>query len=229
MTSGEQEDKAIPKRWDLKDKTFGRWTVSSYSHTGKHGRVWNCMCECGTKGQVTTGSLNSGNSKSCGCYGRDAIAQRNKDNRVYRTTKEWDLKERLRLMIQRCHKEYSDCYHNYGGRGIKVCDEWRDKDNGFNSFYKWSLENGYKKELTIDRINNDDDYTPENCRWVTTKKQANNRRSNVYVEVDGETHTIAEWAKIKGLERKTLEWRVRKGWEKEKLFIPPRKCKGINY
>lgn len=224
-----KREKKIPDKYDLTGKIFGRLKVIKYSHTNKQGRIWECLCQCGKTSYVSIGALNSGNTKSCGCIPSELTAKRNRENKKYKNKTEFKLKEKLRHMVQRCHKEYSDCYHDYGGRGIQVCDEWQDKEFGFENFYKWSMENGYKDGLTIDRIDNDGDYSPDNCRWIDAKKQANNKRNNVYVEIDGVTHTVSEWAEIKGLERKTLEWRVRKGWDKKDLFKPPRKCKGINY
>lgn len=123
-------------------------------------------------------------------------------------------------MVNRCSNENNPNYHSYGGRGIKVCDEWLS----FPEFYKWALESGYDKSLTIDRIDNDDGYYPENCRWATVDQQANNKRSNKFITYNGETHTIAEWAKILGVKYKALHSRLSLGWTVERAFTQEYRC-----
>lgn len=95
---------------------------------------------------------------------------------------------------------------NYGGRGIKVCNEWK---NSFNTFYEWALNNGYNETLTIDRIDVNGNYCPENCRWATITEQQNNKRTNVTIEYDGVSHTVSEWAKILNIKRETLVKRLK--------------------
>lgn len=123
-------------------------------------------------------------------------------------------------MKSRCYKTYEKEYKHYGGREIKVCEEWMGKD-GFINFYNWSMENGYKDNLTIDRIDNDGNYCPKNCRWVTRYVQANNSRHTRIIEHDGEKHSIAEWARIKGISRNTLNKRLINGWSIEKSLNEP--------
>jgi hypothetical protein len=121
-------------------------------------------------------------------------------------------------MVARCHRKNTKAYPAYGGRGITVCDEWK---NSFQSFYDWAMENGYNDGLSIDRIDNDKGYSPVNCRWVTMDTQSNNRRSNVTVEYNGESHTVAEWAKILGIKYGTLHKRLEEGWSAEDAFHTP--------
>lgn len=189
---------------DLTGKRFGRWTVIGRAEdrvTAKSREImWNCVCECGKQKVVKGGSLKSGKSVSCGCYSAEVtsamLVKRHRDNQqeIVRT------KERLHntwtSMIQRCTNKNHKYYHYYGGRGITVCDEWK-KD--YLEFRKWAIANGWKEGLTLDRINNDFPYCPENCRFATKKEQANNRRNNRYVEIKGERRTIAEWADILGV------------------------------
>ena len=111
------------------------------------------------------------------------------------------------------HRQYKD----YGGRGIKVCDEW----NSFENFYKWAMENGYKEGLSIDRINNDKDYCPENCKFSTRIEQANNKRNNHILTFCGKSQNLEQWSKEKGLTRGTIYSRLRKGWSVEKTLGTP--------
>lgn len=115
----------------------------------------------------------------------------------------------------RCYNSNDKKYMNYGGRGIKMADEWK---NNFHSFATWAVCNGYEEHLTIDRINVDEDYSPNNCRWSTWEVQENNRTNNHLLEYDGKIHTLAEWAKITGIKRHTIEQRIRYGWTTERIL-----------
>lgn len=105
-----------------------------------------------------------------------------------------------RSMMDRCYRENASNYYLYGGRGIKVCQEWHD----IESFEQWVKESGYRKGLSLDRIDANGDYCPENCRWATAKQQANNRRNTVYVTIDGVTKTLSEWAEFAGISFSTI-------------------------
>ena len=119
-------------------------------------------------------------------------------------------------MKNRCTNPNADNYSFYGGRGIKVCDEWRDD---FVPFRAWAMANGYADNLTLDRIDNDGDYSPANCRWETHLRQCNNTRRNHLLTFQGETHTISEWARIVGMKADTLERRINyRGWPVEKAL-----------
>ena len=126
----------------------------------------------------------------------------------------------------RCYNPNRKKYEIYGGRGIKVCDEWLGR-NGYANFRKWALANGYdenapKYQCTIDRIDNDGDYSPENCRWIDCKKQANNRRSNRMITFNGETKTIAQWGEATGILEDTIKARIDYyGWSTEKALTTP--------
>ena len=183
---------------DLTGKQFGRLTVIDFDHTDSKGRAyWNCVCRCGKKIVVRQDELKSGHTMSCGCYARDVTRER--------CTKHGLTNERLyniwRAMRHRCRDTENI---RYGGRGIAVCDEWND----FETFYDWAMHNGYEPNLTIDRIDNDGNYCPENCRWVNSITQGNNRCTNRYIEYNDVKHTISEWSRIFGMHRETLRHRI---------------------
>lgn len=122
-----------------------------------------------------------------------------------------------RGMKSRCSCKTDYHYKWYGEKGIKVCDEWL---NDFMSFYNWSMQNGYADDLSIDRINNNGNYEPNNCRWITQQEQCNNTRRNHYITINGETLTITQWAKKSGVNRKAIERKLKKGITGEKLLEP---------
>lgn len=172
------------KKIDLIGKKFGRLTVVSeigYGN-GYHGVVWHCKCDCGNEVDVIGYNLREGLSLSCGCYAKEVASIRNKTH--------GDSKSRLyriwRGMKTRCYNSSEPGYKYYGARGIYVCDEW---NNSYEAFQEWALNNGYDKKLSIDRIDTNGPYSPENCRWATAQQQNNNKRSNVLITYQGETHT----------------------------------------
>ena len=120
-------------------------------------------------------------------------------------------------MVSRCHRKSINGYERYGGRGIRVCDEWLGKE-GFVNFMEWSLSNGYNEELTIDRIDSNGNYEPNNCKWSTRKEQANNTRKTIFIEYGGERHSLTEWSEITGIKKKTIYTRIKRGWSIEKIL-----------
>lgn len=117
-------------------------------------------------------------------------------------------------MLQRCENANRKDYSYYGGKGIKVCEEWK----AFANFSKWAHENGYEENLTIDRIDRSGDYTPSNCRWASWVAQMNNTSRNHFITANGETHTVAEWSRITGISLSTLNYRIKGGWKPEDII-----------
>ena len=128
-------------------------------------------------------------------------------------------------MIGRCHKSSHKSYERYGAKGIHVCDEWR---NDKKAFFQWAMDNGYSDNLTIDRIDGTKGYYPGNCRWATYKEQANNIKTNRVICIDGVSHTMTEWAEIKGIRVGTLFNRLTKGWDEKKADMTPTKTQYRN-
>lgn len=193
----------------------------------KYGQsMWLCQCECGNTCEHTGGSLRRNKVKSCGCVYRDKEERRKIAHRSIAKTKHGDCESRLYFVWldirRRCDSEYDISYPNYGGRGIKVCDEW---NNDYLSFKEWAIANGYDEnakrgECTIDRIDVNGDYTPENCRWITMKEQCKNKRNTVRIIHNGEDKTISEWSEITGISRSVIYARYRYGWSSDEIFSP---------
>lgn len=201
---------------DLTGQIFGRLTVLSKAPNrimgnGDSRRAWNCECECGNKIIATTLDLRKGDVRSCGCLKSELDRTR---SRTHGETKS-RLHNIWQRMRSRCSNVNSQDYAYYGGRGIRVYPPW-DKD--YMCFRDWALSNGYRDDLTIDRIDVNKGYCPENCRWTTMKVQANNRTNSRYITCNGETHTIQEWSEIVGINYQTLYMRFNAGWSPEKAL-----------
>lgn len=124
---------------------------------------------------------------------------------------------RWKSIKSRCYNPHHKYYKNYGGRGIEVCDEWRAD---FMSFYSWALLSGYEKGLTLDRIDNNKGYSPNNCKWSTRKEQNRNQRSNRKITINGKTKLLCEWAEESGISSKSILKRIKRGWKNEDLLLP---------
>ena len=164
----------------LEGRTFGRLCVLEKSGRSEKGSViYKCLCTCGSIVFVKSHLLKNGGVRSCGCLKRESTIKNNRlrlvaVSHVTHGGTGTRLYSIWRGMKNRCYRKSNQAYPHYGGRGIFICDDWL---NDFAVFRKWALANGYENNLTIDRINNDDGYCPENCRWVTMKVQARNRRN----------------------------------------------------
>lgn len=207
---------------DIAGQKFGRWTaISNTGEKTKNGTsIWLCRCDCGNYGKISISNLRYGSSKSCGCIPRERMAKLN--------YKHGGKKERLYAvwgtMRRRCQDENHKDFANYGGRGIEVCQEWQD----YEEFRKWAFANGYdpnapKQKCTIDRIDVNGNYEPDNCRWVSAKVQQNNRRNNRVLTYDNETNTLAEWNRKCGFPKDLIAKRLNAGWTLERAITTPAK------
>lgn len=191
----------MPAFEDLTGQRFGRLTVLYRGPNQKTRTTWICQCDCGNITRVQSNGLKSGRTKSCGCYNIDSARRR--------ATKHDCCKTRLYKIWQgikkRCNNSAASAFRNYGGRGITMCDEWQ---SSFETFRDWALTHGYQDDLTIDRIDVNGNYAPENCRWATVKQQCNNQRDNHVLYHDGQSHTMSEWADITGILYTTLRGRI---------------------
>lgn len=158
---------------DLTGQKFGRLIVIRRLENNKNNKImWLCRCDCGVEKITVGASLKNGSSKSCGCLRREVVSNAFSKHSLSKSK----LYEVYTNMLSRCTKPNAKDYVYYGGRGITVCDEWLDKESGLTSFYKWAMDNGYEKSLELDRENNDGNYEPSNCRWVTHGNNMINRR-----------------------------------------------------
>lgn len=172
---------------DLTDKRFNRLIVLKRIEGLRNKRViYLCKCDCGNETEVRADSLRNGHTKSCGCLQREVV----KDNSTKHGHSDSRLYTIWASMVQRCYNQNHMSYNNYGGRGILICEEWREN---FEDFYHWAINNGYKRDLQIDRIDNDLGYKPNNCRFVTATQNNRNRSVTRLAEYKGETKPLADW------------------------------------
>jgi hypothetical protein len=194
---------------DITGLIFGKLTAKSYAgRNEKGGAMWLCACECGGEKTANATELKRGNTQSCGCLALEQKRAAGKTRQhaysrvnMYRERKSWES------MIARCHVPTHQDFANYGGRGITVCDRWR------NSFEAFVQDMGMRPEnTTLDRRDNAIGYNRDNCRWADKTTQANNRRDNRRITIDGVTQTVAQWARIKGVRDSLIHARLYQGW-----------------
>lgn len=184
-------------------KRFGRLVVIRLDYIDSaHYTHWICKCDCGNSVSIRRNQLTSGDNVSCGCYHREhnhefGLKHGLTSNPLYKV---WGG------IKARCLNPKASNYERYGGRGITICDKWKDD---FKAFYDWAISNGYKKGLSIDRIDNNGGYEPANCRWVDARTQQNNIRTNNIFTYKGITHTVTEWSRILRVNRETLRYRIK--------------------
>lgn len=167
---------------------------------------YTCLCDCGKITVVAKSHLLSGHTRSCGCISQKHLKTNTRLFRIWIGIK------------GRCLNKNNKKFKNYGGRGISICDEWK---NDFKTFYDWAISNGYADNLTIDRIDNNGNYEPSNCRWVSQEVQQNNKSNNYFIEYNGKSMTLSQWTKLYNLNYSTVVSRLSYGWTIEKALITP--------
>lgn len=209
---------------DKRGMRFSRLVVISFVEVKSRRSYWQCLCDCGRITVVCGSNLRPGKTQSCGCLAKEASMLNGLKRPSRSQAPAGKAKDRLqkihRGMLDRCTKPKMAAWKNYGGRGISVCSEWT---NSFDSFYFWAIANGYAAKLTLDRVNNDLGYSPENCRWATQKEQANNRRNSVFFTAFEETKTFAQWLEDPRVivSIPTIRRRLSKGWSFEEAVSTP--------
>ena len=208
---------ASPRFIDLEGQKFGRLTVLGFCGMKNKNSLWLCLCDCGNTCRTHSGNMKRGHSRSCGCLSDESRRAGTHGERKGQTrTVEYTC---WRNMLTRCTNSNSQDFCNYGGRGITVYDRW------LHSLENFLADMGRKPtpKHTIDRINNDGNYEPGNCRWVTRSVNCRNKRSNTLLKHNGETLTIAGWSDLFGITPETIIKRIKRGWEVSRAITTPSK------
>lgn len=207
-----RKDYNMPKPINAIGMRIGMLEVVERAENTKQGATrWICKCDCGNLITLTQAQIKKKTKDNCGCVKKKHFNATHgcSETRLYYA---WSL------MISRCERPKNRAYKYYGQRGITVCDEWHD----FLNFKAWVDATKPEGEYTLDRIDNNKGYSPDNCRWADKKTQANNRRSNVEIEYNGETHNLSEWSELLGFDYKRVHNRIHKlGWTFEKAISTP--------
>lgn len=207
----------MPKVSDITGVKFGRLTA--VEHVGKgsgrsRNHFWRCQCECGAMVTVNGSCLRRGVTKSCGCLQKHIAKAAGDRTRTHGMTGTSTYNVWVG-MVQRCHNANSKDYDRYGGRGIFVCDEWQ-------TFSNFLADMGERPEgKSLDRIDNDKGYSPQNCRWADAKSQQRNKRNSRLITHDGKTMTLVEWAEYTGINQRTLSGRLKNGWDEISAITTP--------
>ena len=225
--SGEKWRYSMGKFIDLTGQRFGMLTVIGQGESRVIGKrkvaksYWKCQCDCGNIKEICGDNLRNGLTNSCGCQVRKSV--------IIRSTKHGFSKRgknRSRIykiwakMKGRCENESDQSYMHYGARGICVCDEWHD----FLTFKDWAFSNGYSDDLTIDRIDVNGNYEPDNCRWVGMDVQLSNQRTTIKITLGNVTHSLKKWCELLNLNYTTVQARRRKGMDIYKAMFSPIIC-----
>ena len=206
---------------------YGELTIKRYVGRDKHyfPYFW-CECSCGNKKICNLSHLKRGLVSSCGHIQREKSIDSHKLHGLSKSK----IYKIYYNMISRCYNKSNIYYNCYGEKGITVCDEWLNKENGFINFYRWAMDNGYKEGLSIDRKDVNKEYSPDNCKWTTDLEQSRNKSTTTCLSYGGYTFPIVVWEEITKLDRATIEYRLKHGWTPEDtLRTPPHKKKGNGY
>lgn len=204
-------------RVNLIGKTFGLWTVISFAGSANRKYMWNCTCVCGRSGRVASSCLICGSSTNCGCVRKVKLG-------LLKTKHGMEKKpeyQTWKAMKARCMYQRHASYKNYGGRGISVCERWR---NDFAAFY-FDIGPRPSPQHSVERRDNDGNYEPSNCYWATTAEQQANKRDNHRITYNGQTNTLSQWSQITGLDQRRIGHRIKAGWTIERALTTPSSLK----
>ena len=191
--------------------------VESFQCRSARQTYWLCRCECGRAVTITTGALRSGATKSCGCLWAEKIRTIGTKHGHTSGMNRPRLYGVWSMIKQRCLNPKNKKYKYYGARGITICEEWA---HDYQAFYEWAINNGYELGLEIERKNNDGNYCPSNCTWVTHKEQERNQRANHLITINGQTQVLAVWSEQSGISRSKIMSRIKRGWGNDRLLEP---------
>lgn len=197
---------------DIKGKRYGRLVVTKFSFVKNESAYWECLCDCGNKKIIKGYSLRSGTTKSCECLHREIARALQKKTNYKHGLSHSRIDIVFKGIQSRCNKKANPAYKNYGGRGIKC--EWKS----VVGFFK-DMGSPPSKKYSIDRIDNNGNYSKKNCRWATKSEQALNRRTAHLITYKSKTQNMKTWAKELGIKNSVLWWRIKKGWSIERAFI----------
>lgn len=204
---------------DLTGRKFGRLSVQLYLGRRGHNHLWQCVCDCGSSSSVLGSNLTRQNTSSCGCLHREVTGEMHRTHGRKGTT-EYNI---YQSMLARCHDSAAISFPNYGGRGITICDRWRNGDIAQSGFECFLADMGERpsKRHSIERSLNDGPYDPGNCRWATKEEQSRNTRRNRHVVFRGETMILEDAVRISGLKHSTVTMRLQRGWSvHDSLTLP---------
>lgn len=201
---------------DLTDKKIGRLTVIKLAEQRSGKNYWLCLCECGKETTVRASCLINELTKSCGCLASDLTIKRETKHGFSKPGNLHPLYAIWREIRARCNDPKRAAYPNYGGRGIKLCEKWNDFQNFYDDMFPtWT------KGLTVERIDVNKGYSPENCRWATRTEQARNKRNNKNFTINGQTKCLTEWCEIFQIEYSPVQHRLNDGWDIETALKTP--------
>lgn len=199
--------KNIERTHNLIGQRFGRLVVIGLDDRNSKKTYWVCQCDCGGIKSARSDCLLCGAVKSCGCMKKEQDKKNLTANHSHKQsgTRLYRIWQGIK---KRCNDVHDARYDRYGGRGISICDEW---EQNFKNFFEWAMHNGYDETLTIDRIDNNGDYCPDNCRWSTQKEQSNNRSTTIRITIGNATKSLKEWCSIFEIEYGTIIARYHSG------------------
>lgn len=198
---------------DFTGQRFTRWTVLSFARTAKQGVVWRCQCDCGVEREVNAKSLRNGSSKSCGCFSVDVLRARSTTHGMSNSS-EFGIWTDI---LTRCTNPNREVYADYGGRGITVCERWKDS---FENFYA-DMGPRPSKKHSVDRRNNDLGYSPDNCCWATMREQTRNKRNNIWVCWDDHVEILSDAARYFRIPDRLVRRRLSRGWSMSDSLTRP--------